>query len=332
MAFENFPEVETFNDPAVTPANQNNNIRGVLTAILVIALLGTWGYIIWDKNNTKETILQKDTIISSTSSQRDELQKELEDATMRYDMLKTSNAKKDSTISAKDREIDEKKSRIQTLLAKVNATAAELAEARSLIASLNGDIEGYKTQVEILQGQKIQLAQEKVVVTQQRDKIQKDLDSSINVIKEKENTIDVGSTLHVSNFNIIGLNERSSGKEKVTSNAKKVDKLRITFDLDENMITPSGPKELYVVITSPEGKSITVEEMGSGRFYTREGESLPYTQKLEINYIQNKRQTISFDWKQPSEFSTGNYKIEVYNNGFKIGEGYRPLKKGGLFG
>lgn len=64
MAFENFPEVETFNDPAVTPANQNNNIRGVLTAILVIALLGTWGYIIWDKNNTKETILQKDTIIS----------------------------------------------------------------------------------------------------------------------------------------------------------------------------------------------------------------------------------------------------------------------------
>ena len=27
----------------------------------------------------------------------------------------------------------------------------------------------------------------------------------------------------------------------------------------------------------------------------------------------------------------GNYKIEVYNNGFKVGEANRPLKKGGLF-
>jgi hypothetical protein len=31
-------------------------------------------------------------------------------------------------------------------------------------------------------------------------------------------------------------------------------------------------------------------------------------------------------------FKTGNYKIEVYNNGFKVGEGNRPLKKGGIFG
>lgn len=251
---------------------------------------------------------------------------------MRYDMLKTSNSKKDSTITAKDKEIEDKKLRIQSLLTKVNATAAELAEARSLIASLNGDIEGYKTQIETLQGQKIQLAQEKVVVTQQRDKIQKDFDSSVRVIRDKEGIIDVGTTLHASNFNIIGLDERNGGKEKETSKAKKVDKLRITFDIDENMITPSGAKELYIIITAPDGKPIAVDDMGSGRFNTRDGEEKIFTQKVEINYTQNKRQTISFDWKQSSNFSTGNYKIEVYNNGFKIGEGYRPLKKGGLFG
>jgi hypothetical protein len=332
MAFENFPEFETQKEAVAAPAPQRNNIRGLLTGALVVALLGTWGYIIWDKNNIKETIQQKETIIASTSSQRDELQKELEDATMRYDMLKTSNSKKDSAISSKDKEIDEKKARIQALLSKVNATQAELAEAKTLIASLNGDIEGYKAQVEILQGQKIQLAQEKVVVTKERDKIKKDLDSSVKVIKEKEDVIDIGSTLHASNFNIIGLNEKSGGKEKETSNAKKVDKLRITFDLDENLITQSGNKELYVVITAPDGNPISVTELGSGKFITRDGEEKVFTQRIEVNYVQNKRQTVSFDWKQPSNFSTGNYKIEVYNNGFKVGEGYRPLKKGGLFG
>ena len=332
MAFENFPEADkTYQEATIPRSNNAGNMRGIMTVALIIALLGTWGYIIWDKNNVKETLLQKETVIASTSNQRDELQKDLEDATMRYDMLKTSNSKKDSTISSKDRDIEEKKARIQTLLSKANATTAELQEARGLIATLNGDIEGYKTQIETLQGQKIQLAQEKVVVIQQRDKIQKDLDSTTVVVKEKENVIDIGSTLHASNFNIIGLNEKSSGKEKVTTTAKRVDKLRISFDLDENMITPSGAKELYIVLTGPDGTPVALEELGSGKFNTRDGEEKVYTQKLDINYTQNKRQTVSFDWKQNSNFATGNYKIEVYNNGFKVGEGSRPLKKGGLF-
>ena len=330
MAFENFPEAEKPYQELTLPKKNTNNIRGILTVGLIIALLGTWGYIIWDKNNVKESIQQKETIIANTSNQRDELQKDLEDATMRYDMLKTSSSKKDSTISAKDREIEDKKVRIQTLLSKVNATQAELREAKGLINSLNGDIEGYKTTIETLQGQKIQLAQEKVLITRQRDKIQKDLDSTSVVVKEKESVIDVGSTLHASNFNIIGVNERK-GKEKVTSTAKRVDKLRISFDLDENMITQSGQKELYIIITGPDGKPVALETQGSGRFSTREGEEKVFTQKIEVNYTQNKRQTVSFDWKQDADFETGNYKIEVYNNGFKVGEGVKPLKKGGLF-
>jgi hypothetical protein len=40
---------------------------------------------------------------------------------------------------------------------------------------------------------------------------------------------------------------------------------------------------------------------------------------------------VSFDWKNDKDFSEGNYKIEIYNNGFKIGESTRSLKKGGLF-
>jgi len=169
------------------------------------------------------------------------------------------------------------------------------------------------------------------VVTRQRDKIQKDLDSTSSIVKEKENVIDIGSTLHASNFNIIGVNEKSNGKEKVTSTAKRVDKLRISFDLDENMITQSGQKELYIVITGPDGNAIALDEQGSGKFNTRDGEEKTFTQKLDINYIQNKKQTVSFDWKQNANFESGNYKIEVYNNGFKVGEGTRPLKKGGLF-
>lgn len=331
MAFENLPQAEK-NQPEVSNNNTSSNksMRTILTGALVVALLGTWGYIIYDKNKTKETVTQQENLIASTSSQRDELQKELEDAAMRYDMLKSSNSKLDSTITSKDREIEEKRARIQTLLNKANATEAELTEARTLIRSLNGDIEGYKNQIEILQGEKIQLVQEKSVVTRERDNARKEYDSATVVIKEKEDLLNVGSTLQASNFAIVGINEKGS-REKTTTTAKRVDKLRITFDLNENLIAPSGNKEIYVCITAPDGTPVAVEALGSGTFSTRDGQQKFFTQKLDVDYTQNKRQSVSFDWKQNTNFSAGNYKIEVFNNGFKVGEAIRPLKKGGLF-
>ena len=75
-----------------------------------------------------------------------------------------------------------------------------------------------------------------------------------------------------------------------------------------------------------------MEALGSGMFTTRDGEQKTFTQKVSVNYSQGQKQTVSFDWKQNTPFQIGNYKIEVYHNGFKIGEGVRAFRKGGLFG
>ncbi len=333
MSFENYPEAEKATQNLVTAPQ--SKWRNYLTAGLIVALLGTWAYIIWDKSKTKETIQQKDLVITNTSSERDQLQKELEDATMRYDMIKTSSANmehsKDSTITRRDRDIAEKRKKIQQLLSKVDATQQEIAQAKGLIASLNGDINGYKVKIETLEGEKLVLTQEKNTVIQERNKISQDLEQANSTIQQKEGVIDIASTLHASNFAILGINEKSSGKEKETTVAKRVDKLRISFDIDENRVTSSGNKDLYICITAPNGKPLAVEALGSGVFNTRNGEQKYFTQKIDINYTQGKRQAVSMDWKQNSNYETGDYKIEVYNNGFKIGEGIRTLKKGGLF-
>ena len=332
MSFENFPPSESILQPAAPqPQSKWHNY---LTASLIIALLGTWGYIIWDKSKTKETIQQKDLVISNTYSEKDKLRKELDDATSLYDRIKTSSANmvhsKDSTISKKDRDIAAKREKIQQLLSKVGATEQELAQAKGLISSLNSDIVNYRTQVEALQGEKIVLTKEKNLVIQQRDKVQKDFDSATKVIRQKEEVIDVANTLHASNFAILGINEKG-GKEKTTSTAKRVDKLRISFDIDENRVAQSGSKNIFVCITGPDGKPLSAEALGSGNFSTRDGAQKFYTQKIDLNYTQGQRQTLNIDWKQNTDFSVGDYKIEVYNNGFKIGEGIGSLKKGGWF-
>ncbi len=334
MNFENYPVSDEVLRPAAP--QPETKWRNYLIAGLVAALLCSWGYIIWLKSKTSETFQQKELVISNTSIQIDQLQKELEDATRLYDMIKTSSAnmvhRKDSTISRRDREIADKRNRIQQLLSKIGATEEELVEAKGLIASLNTDIVGYRQQVETLQGEKLVLTQEKNTVIKERNKVQKDFDSATNVIKEKEEVIDIATTLHASNFSVLGINETDDGKEKQTTTAKRVDKLRISFDIDENRIAQSGTKNIFVCITGPDGKPLASEALGSGKFNTRNGEQKYFTQKIDINYTQGQRLAVSIDWKQNTNFEKGDYKIEVYNNGFKIGEGISNLKKGGIFG
>ncbi len=333
MSFENFPKTNP-SDPEYKPTERssNNNSRNILIGVLIAALLGTWGYLIWDKSRNKEEKQTLTTQIVNADSSKNELQRELNDAAMRLDMLKTTNSKADSLLKTKDKDIQALKSRVQTILNDKNATAAQLAEARRLIGQLNGSIENYTAEIEKLQGEKIQLVEEKRKVTEERNFVKRNLDSATTVIKDKEGLIDIGSTLHASNFTIVGVKEKSSGKEKETSTAKRVDKLRISFDLDENRLTQSGLKDIFISITAPDGSPITVEALGSGKFVTREGIEREYTKKVEVDYKQGEKQKVNVEWKQDKDFQTGNYRIEIYNNGFKIGEGLRTFKKGGLFG
>ncbi|MEJ7675131.1 MAG: hypothetical protein WKF59_21115 [Chitinophagaceae bacterium] len=129
----------------------------------------------------------------------------------------------------------------------------------------------------------------KRVVTEERDIVTKDYDSAKTVIKDKEDVIDVGSTLQAFNFKIIGVQERRN-KEKETSTAKRVDKLRISFDL-ENRIATSGAKDVFVSITAPDGTPVAVEALGSGKFVTREGIERLFTKKVQVNYNQGEKQT-----------------------------------------
>lgn len=331
MSYENFPDSPENPEPKEIVTVKNNNGRNILTAILVIALLGTWGYIIFDRNKTRQEKQDLTTQIVNSDSSKNELQRELDDAALRLDALKTSNVRADSLLKTKDKDIEAIQARVRSIIHDKNATASQLAEAKRLIAQLKGNIETYTAQIDSLTVANAQLTETNRVVTQQRDVVQKNYDSANVVIKQKEDVIDVGSTLHASNFSIEGIKEKKSGKEKTTSTAKRVDKLKMSFVLDENRITTSGLKDIYVCITSPDGKPVSVDALGSGTFSTRDGGQKSFTKKVTVNYVQGQKQPVNVEWSQNSKYQTGDYKVEIYNNGFKIGEGNVTLKKGGLF-
>jgi TolA-binding protein len=313
-----------------TPAPKKDN-RGLIYGVLIAALLGTWGYIIYDKSKTKEVIQQKDVQYSALDSSKNMIQKEYEDALLRLDAMTGTNSKLDSLVKSRDKEIGDMKGRIQSLVRKQNASAADLTEARELIKQLNGKIDDYVKEIERLTGENKQLTADKEQLTTQKAELQTNLATTDAAKKAAEEKVDIGSTLHASNFKIQAINEKGGGKEKATTTAKRADKFRISFDLDENMISPSGTKDLYVIVIDPAGKVISEQGLNSGSFTTRKDGEKQFTNKVSVEYAQGERKNVSFDLKQTDKYQPGNYKVEVYNNGFKIGENTVSLKKGGLF-
>jgi len=332
MSFENFP---TGNVPDQKPTPQIKkrtvNYTTILLGVLIAALAGTWGYMIWDKSKSNQQSEQLSMQLSTSDASKNDLQRELNEAVMNLDNLKSINAKADDLIRSKDRDIQDLKNRIQTIINDKKATSSQLAEARRLINQLKGNIEMYAVEIEKLKNENLVLAEENRVVTVERDVVRRNYDSATVVIKEKESIIDIGSTLHASNFNVVGVKSKSSGKEKETTTAKRVDKLKVSFEIDENRITQSGVKELYVNIIAPDGSVIVVPE-GSVNFVTRDGVQKSATKKIEVDYQQGERKQVQIELANAENFVPGNYKIEIYNNGFKIGEAVRSFKKGGLFG
>ncbi len=313
-----------------TPPNDN---RKVIYGVLIAALLGTWGYIIYDKNNSKEAFAAKEGQITQVVSAKDSLQQEFNLASSKLDSMAGTNVKLQGALAQKNDDIIKIKQNINSILRKKNATDSELKQARAMITELNGkidnlfaDLEKAKAENQQLTVVNTQLSTEKEQLSVEKQAIADNLAASDAA---KKNVEDIASTLHASNLAVSAINLKNSGKEKETTAAKRADLLRFSFVLDENRIAPSGPKELYVVVTAPDGKQIT----NGTTFTTRDAGDKSYTAKVDVNYEQGKRTPVKFDWKNVgSTYQTGDYRIEIYHNGFKIGEGTKTLKKAGIFG
>jgi len=123
---------------------------------------------------------------------------------------------------------------------------------------------------------------------------------------------------------------KNNGKEKVSSVAKRVDKLLVSFDVN-NRIIESGETDLYVVVTGPDGKPVTTPNTDGNTFTTRDSSSKTFTAKLPVDLETAKSKNVQFAFSPSGHFKEGNYTIQIYQNGFLIGEKTRELRKGGLF-
>lgn len=325
MSTTNFPTPEQ--EKQVTMPAKNNGIKNAVIGVLAAGILGMGGYMIYDKNKNSETIQQQQTQISKVTDEKSAIQTSFDASLARLDSMTSANNGLTSKLADKNAEIAKTKTEIRNILNKKNATASELARAKTLIASLNDKITSLEADVARLTEENKTLSNDKVVLTQEKEKLTQDLTATTEVKQNLEKKVDVASTLNASNIVITPVNVKRNGREKVSTTAKRVDKLLVSFDVD-NRIAPPGSTDVYVVVIGPDGNPVAP---GGETFTTREDGDKTYTAKLPVEIETAKRKNVEFAFAPGSNFQQGSYKIMIYQNGFLIGQGVRELKKGGLF-
>jgi peptidoglycan hydrolase CwlO-like protein len=325
MSTTNFPTPSQENQPQVTA--KTNGYKNAIIGVLAAAIVGLGGYMAYDKSKASDTFQQQQSQIAKVSDEKSDIQTSFDASLARLDSMTTANTGLSSQLADKNSEIAKVKSEIRSILGKKNATAAELARAKTLINQLNEKITGLEADVARLTEENQTLTNDKVVLNQEKEKLTQDLTTTTEVKQTLEKKVDVASTLNASNIAITPIDVRKNGKEKVSSTAKRVDKLMVSFDVTNRIAAP-GATDVYVLVIAPDGSPIT---SGAETFTTREDGDKTYTAKLPVEIETAKKKNVEFAFAPGTKFQQGSYKIMIYQNGFLIGEGVRELKKGGLF-
>ncbi|HKO79813.1 MAG TPA: hypothetical protein VJU78_05430, partial [Chitinophagaceae bacterium] len=173
MTNTNYPSA-TPNEPR-TPNKSNKNL---LIGILAAGLLGTWGYLLYDKNKSGEVMQVAQTQSENYMTQRDSLKLLYDDAEMRLDSITGANNNLQGEKSTLQKQIDANKAEIRRILSDKNATAADLKRAKSMIADLNNQIASLEAEVSRLTGENQELTANNTQLTTEKQVLEQNLTTS----------------------------------------------------------------------------------------------------------------------------------------------------------
>ena len=300
--------------------NKNNPVSNTgqkIMLVLIILLFGFCGFLIWQNIQLKNVVAEKEIVYVEISTERNNVKAELEDMLAQYNSLETNNGE----IQA---ELEIEKAKIEDLLKKIKGKDWSIHQLKKETETLRTIMKGFVVQIDSLNTINKELRAEKEVV---QGELKSEKNKTENLTKENEGLstkVTIASYIKTSGLKSSGVRVKTDNTGKENDRAKKIDKIRTTFTVLKNEITPPGEKWIYVRILSPDGKVLSEKTDDSNKFDFNGVKGL-YSVKKSINY-QNQEMSVTIDWKKIDEFPVGEYNVEVYADGVDIGKTKFTLK------
>ncbi|WP_400193930.1 hypothetical protein [Hymenobacter sp. B81] len=144
--------------------------------------------------------------------------------------------------------------------------------------------------------------------------------------QELSEKVAIASRLQAENIRVGVINRRN--KENTDDDnefkAKRVEKVKVTFNLGRNDVSPKETKQIVMRLLEPDGSALYNLSTGGGTFLT-EGNEAFYTAKQEVVF-DNTRQAVQFVYAKGSDYKPGQHTVELYADGYLIGKTNFTLK------
>jgi cell division protein FtsB len=311
-----------------SPNNQPKRANGLLTAGLVVmtAVAGFLGYLLTQEKEV-------------SGRQESDIQLKVQE-------LATTHAKLDS-ISL---QLDQKIAEVQRLggnvdeLMKVKADlerdkAALRKNSRVSIAKYDAKIKEYEAflaqkdeEIAKLQEENQQLTATNETLNTENTGLKTNLETTRKAYTDTVSTISaqnrdltekvtIASALKAENVRVYAITPKGKERDGERYKAKKVDKIKVAFQLAKNPLTKEEPKDILVRLVDPEGAVVSDMATGSGTFNTKDGKEMVYTTKQQVTYSNNGPSVEVVYARGGQPYKKGRYNVELYSEGFKIGEG-----------
>ena len=290
-------------------------MKDKLLVVLTITTLLLSSYLIYDASTGLSNVEVK-TELNNLRSDYKTLQKDLE---VSLEHVAVSNSV-----------IADQKEKLEIILRKNEISEIELAEAKKIMQSISQSVlDEFNKRVQYLQEEKAMLTEKslaisKGVLVMNNKMINLEANhKSLTKLFQKERTesakktelLKYASNLSLSNFSLQGVKVRNSGKEVETDRASRIDKIKVSFDINDNPLAENGKKDFYLTIYRPDGGIATFDNVPSGSF-NNNGKLQSFSDKVTLNYEYGTTNHVTFEWES-EDFKRGNYTIEVYEKNKK---------------
>ena len=234
---------------------------------------------------------------------------DLEKMRFSYDTLNVENSMMLAEISAQRDKID-------GLITSVKNGNWELGKAKKEAATLRVIMKGYIVTIDSINQLNQALTEEN---TAMRDRV-KEVQGRNEKLEERqenmEEIIEVGRILQCTEINVVGIRVLSSGRQRETTRADRVEMIKVCFTLLENKISEPGNKVLNLRITDLDGKVLLSNDAEA------------YSATRNIDYSNDRLDACVFYSVdlETSALISGEYTVEILEQETPIGSSILNLR------
>ena len=296
--------------------------------MLSVGLVGTWVYHLYDKTiytSRKTEVFIKDSAAVAQGIQ-DSLQRiyslAINNLGTQLDSTKNTAGQLKGELNTKLAEIYRLRSEIASILKKNNIKKEDLDQARKKTTELQQLVSELQNKNSTIEEEKKQISLAFEEVNNQVRKLEgnmQQLSQENKILLEK---VKLASTFIVTDLKISPVMVKND-REVETNVAQKASKLVVSFDVKNN-VTQYDNTEVFVVITQPDGKVLNTDVWESYSMDTNTGGKIGYTRMVKFDYQKGETKHLLFTIN-PDDYQKGNYSLQVYHNGYKIGETTKAL-------